>query len=102
MCAGNLANVCGKEVFPKQALEEFTKFGLECLVQKDSKLELRETAIGYFSEISKILKSEMQPIFDTVINQIIISLESEEGIVPQTESKKQNDFSLDSDSDEGE
>ena len=82
MCAGNLANVCGKEVFPKQALEEFTKFGLECLVHQDSKLELRETAIGYFSEISKILKSEMQPIFDTVITQIIKSLESEEGILP--------------------
>ena len=44
----------------------------------------------------------MQPIFDTVINQIIKSLESEEGIIPQTEVKKSTDFSLDSDSDEGE
>lgn len=82
MCAGNLASVCGKDVFPQQALEEFTKFGLECLAQEDSKLVLRETAIGYFSEISKILKSSMQPIFDTVINQIIKSLESDDGIHP--------------------
>jgi hypothetical protein len=45
----------------------------------------------------------MQPIFETVINQIIKSIESEDGIIPQTESKKKTgDFSLDSDSDEGE
>ncbi len=42
MCAGNLANACGKEKFPQQALEEFTKFALECLTRQDSKLELRE------------------------------------------------------------
>jgi len=102
VCAGNLAYVCGKDAFPKLALEEFTKFGLECLAGTDSKLELRESALGYFGEISKVLKSEMQPIFDTVITEIIKSIESEDGIVPQTKTKTPGDFSLDSDSDEGE
>ena len=31
MCAGNLANACGHEHFPQEALEKFTAFGLECL-----------------------------------------------------------------------
>ena len=57
MCAGNLAQACGKENFPQAALEEFTKFGLECIQQQDAKFELRETAIQYFSEVAKILKS---------------------------------------------
>lgn len=45
-----------------EAVQEFNKFGLECITHSDSKLELRETAIGYFSEISKILRSDMKPI----------------------------------------
>lgn len=102
MCAGNLANACGKEKFPAQALEEFTKFALECLNQEDAKLELRETALGYFSEIAKILKSGMAPIFETVLNQVIKSLESEDGIKAQTAAKNTNEFSLESDSEEGE
>lgn len=57
MCAGNLAQACGKEHFPQQALEEFTKFAIECLQQSDARFELRETALNYFSEISKIMKS---------------------------------------------
>jgi hypothetical protein len=73
---------------------------LECLQQTDSKLELRETAIGYFSEISKILKSDMAPILSTVLTEIMKSLNSEDGIKPQLESRQKKDFSLDSDSDE--
>jgi hypothetical protein len=37
MCTGNLAAVSGKEKFPAEALTEFTKFGMECLEEKDSK-----------------------------------------------------------------
>lgn len=82
MCAGNLAQVCGRSTFPMEAVQEFNKFGLECLAQTDSKLELRETAIGYFSEISKILKSDMAPILGTVLTEIMKSLNSEDGIKP--------------------
>lgn len=61
-----------------QAVSEFNMFGLQCLAQQDSKLELRETALGYFSEISKILKSEMAPILETVLTEIMKTLASEE------------------------
>lgn len=74
---------------------------MQCLAQTDSKLELREQAIGYFSEISKILKSDMAPVLSTVLTEIMKSLASEDGIKPQTQTK-QKDFSLDSDSDDGE
>lgn len=30
-CAGNLAQACGHEQFPQEALEEFTRFGIDCL-----------------------------------------------------------------------
>ena len=59
MCAGNLAQACGNNNFPETALEEFTRFGIDCLQQTDAKYELKETAINYFSEISKIMKSRM-------------------------------------------
>jgi hypothetical protein len=55
------------------------------LTQADSKLELRETAIGYFSEISKILKSDMAPILSIVLTEIMKSLASEDGIKTKTE-----------------
>ena len=71
LCAGSLASACGKGNFPQQALEEFTKFGLKCIQQKDTKLELRETSISYFSDISKILKSEFAPILDAVLKPIL-------------------------------
>ena len=58
LCAGNLAQACGKDNFPMEALEAFTKFGLQCLQSEDTKkFELKSTAIGYFSEICKIMKS---------------------------------------------
>ena len=31
LCAGNLAQACGQENFPMDALEAFTKFGLLCI-----------------------------------------------------------------------
>lgn len=57
MCAGRLASACGKEDFPQEAIEIFTKFGLACLTQDaERKLELRETAITYFSDLSILIK----------------------------------------------
>lgn len=44
----------------------------------------------------------MAPIFETVLNQIIKSIENEDGIKAQTKQKETNDFSLESDSEEGE
>lgn len=41
----------------------FTNYGLKFLQEKN-RYELRETAISYFAEISKILKAEMSPIID--------------------------------------
>lgn len=51
----------GKERFPKECIEVFTKYALELLTQED-KYELRETAMSYFAELARILKSEMAPI----------------------------------------
>lgn len=71
---GVLASVAGTDKFPKEALQEFTQFALECLKQEDSKQQLRETAIEYFSDICKVVKSEMAPIFETVLDQALKSL----------------------------
>ena len=38
VCAGSLVTACGKENFPQDALEEFTKFSLVCIQEKDAKL----------------------------------------------------------------
>ena len=43
----------------------------------------------------------MAPIFETVLSQIIKSIESEDGIKAQTKEKPVDDFSLESDSEEG-
>ena len=80
LCAGNLAQACGQENFPIEALEEFTKFGLQCIQSADSKFELKSTAIGYFSEICKIMKSQLAPIFNIVLDATILACESEEGM----------------------
>ena len=71
MCAGNLAEACGAANFPQEALTKFTQFALECLQQTDSKMELKETAINFFSEISKILKSQMAEIIPIIIGPIL-------------------------------
>ena len=102
MCTGALASVAGKDKFPREALEEFTKFGLECLAQEDAKFQLRETAIQYFTEISKVLKSEMAPIFNIILEQVLKTAASEKGINYENATKKEGGFSLGSDSeDEG-
>lgn len=63
-CAGRLAASCGHEEFPQQASEVFTQFALECLKCDNKKLELRETGIGYFSDLSVLIKEDMAPIFN--------------------------------------
>lgn len=63
MCAGQLAAAVGKERFPTDCIEVFTKYGLQFLQEK-GKYELRETAISYFAEIARILRGEMAPILD--------------------------------------
>lgn len=63
MCAGQLASAVGKEAFPNECIETFTKYGLQFLTQSD-KYELRETAISYFAELARILKGDMAPIID--------------------------------------
>ena len=102
MCTGNLAAVSGKDKFPREALTEFTNFALECLEQKDSKFQLRETAISYFSEICKVLKSDMAPIFEKILNELGQSVASEDGIQMQDNSKAAGGFSLGSDSEDNE
>ena len=98
MCAGNLAQACGDGEFPQQALEEFTRFALECLNQTDAKFELKETAINYFSEISKILKSKMAQLIPTIVPIIIESTETKLNIEKLVE-QADNEFDLDSDED---
>jgi hypothetical protein len=83
-----------------EAIEVFTKFALQCLDEKDNKLQLREQAFGYFSEISKILKSEMKPILARVLEEILKTCVSEDGMKVVTENEGKKDFSLDSDSEE--
>ena len=82
------------------ALEAFTKFGLECLECGEQKYELKSTAIGYFSEICKILKSQLAPIFEVILNATIKAAESEDGM--QVVEAEKDGFSLDSDSEGGE
>lgn len=58
-----MASAVGKEFFPTECIEGFTKEALTFL-SDESKFELRETAISYFAELAKILKDEMAPIID--------------------------------------
>jgi hypothetical protein len=63
MCAGQLASAVGKEKFPQECIEVFTKYALEFLTHED-KFELRETAVSYFAELARILKTDMAPIIN--------------------------------------
>jgi len=76
MCAGNLAESCGDDEFPQQYLDEFTRFGFECLKQTDTKFELKETAINYFSMIAKVMKSKMANIIPIIIEPILEACET--------------------------
>ena len=103
MCAGKLASACGKDNFPKEAIEVFTMFGLECL-KSDNKFELRETAISYFSDLSVLMKEDIAPVFETVMTEIIKTCMQEDQMKEtyDTKTPKDQGFSLDSDSDQGE
>jgi hypothetical protein len=102
MCAGKLAAACGKEVFPTQAIEIFTAFGLECL-KVDNKFELRETSISYFSDLTVLLKEEIAPVFNQVMNEVLKTCMKEDNHNETYEKPKEGQgFSLDSDSEEPE
>jgi len=101
MCAGRLASSCGKEQFPEKAIEVFTNFGLECL-KSDNKFELRETAVTYFADLSLLIKEDIAPIFDTVLNEILKTMLAEDAFKKDESDKPKADkgFSLDSDSED--
>ena len=98
MCAGQLAAAVGKEKFPKECIEVFTKYAIEFLAL--DKYQLRETAISYFAELVRIMKAEMAPIINQVLDEILKSCKSEAGVTQELETKKKEAFSLDSDSDD--
>jgi hypothetical protein len=100
MCAGRLASSCGRDVFPAQSIDEFTKFGLECL-KSTEKYELKETAFTYFSDLSSLLREEMAPVFEPVMNAILMTMNADDDHDPVKDETKQNKgFSLDSDSED--
>ena len=49
------------------------------------KFEQREAAIAYFAEIARILKNEMAPIINVVLDEILKSCKSEAGMKPEIE-----------------
>jgi len=100
MCAGNLASACGPGSFPGEALERFTAFALECLQQTESKFELKETAMNYFSEIAKILKSQMAQIIPMIIEPILEATETKVGAVKVEHAE--GEFDLDDDDEDDE
>ena len=60
-----------------QAIEVFTKFGLDCF-KSDNKCELRETAMTYFADLSILLKEDISPVFNQVIDEILKTMNSED------------------------
>jgi hypothetical protein len=103
MCAGRLASSCGRDVFPAQSIDEFTKFGLVCLKSND-KYELKETAFTYFSDLAVLLKEEMAPVFDEVMLAILECMRAEdqhEQVKDESKKDPATGFSLDSDSEDG-
>ena len=101
MCAGNLAQACGDSNFPQEALTTFTTFALECLQQTDAKYELKETAINYFSEISKILKSKMESIIPVIVPLVLESTNTKVAAEGPNDGKAATaEFDLDSDQDD--
>lgn len=101
MCAGKLASSCGREVFPEQAITEFTNFALECLKTNESKYELKETAFNFFADLSFLLKEDIGPVFEQVINAILEAVNAEDNHEKVKDEKKQDQgFSLDSDTED--
>ena len=52
--------------------------------------------MNYFSEISKVLKSQMQPILDTLVEAILATCESDVGLVTRAKDKELNGIDIDS------
>mmetsp|Transcript_1414 Transcript_1414/g.1904 ORF Transcript_1414/g.1904 Transcript_1414/m.1904 type:complete len:251 (+) Transcript_1414:1136-1888(+) len=89
MCIGKLASSCGRDHFNKAALEQFTQFALSCLSQnKTNQLEIRETALTYFSDLSVLMKEEIAPIFEQVITEILATCQKEENFTKQYNKKE--------------
>ena len=103
MCFGRLASSCGKENIPKEAIDTFTQFAISCLsAEQDNKLELRETAFGYFGDIAVIEKQHIDSaVFETVLREILRTCNSESEMKEVKQMKGEKKFSLDSDSDQG-
>lgn len=98
-CAGQLAAAVGKDKFPRECIEVFTKYALQFLTESN-KFELRETAISYFAELARILKLEMAPIIDQVLTEVLNTCKSNAGVKEELEQKPKEAFSLDSDSED--
>lgn len=49
------------------------------------KFELRETAISYFAELARILKADMAPIINKVLDEVLKSIKSTAGVIEQVE-----------------
>ena len=58
----------------------------------------------YFSDLSALLKEDIAPIFDQVVNEILKTMNADEQLVLETNdstpSKSKKDFSLDTDSED--
>lgn len=100
MCAGQLASAVGKDRFPMECIEVFTKHALT-FIQEQNKFELRETAISYFAELSRIMKDDMAPIIEQVLTEVLSSCKSDKGVVTINDTNTAaKQFSLDSDSED--
>lgn len=69
MCSGRLFAALGREQCPDQTIKVFSDFAMSCLTQdSDSKLELRETALSYFGDLAILLKEDINPIANQVLD----------------------------------
>lgn len=65
-------------------------------------MELRETAFSYFADLACLIKEDMAPVFNQVMDEILKTMNADdeftERVIEKTDEAKK--FSLDSDSDE--
>ncbi len=97
---GRLAFAVGKEKY-QPYLETISQKVLADL-QKWELFEMSEAAYSYFGEIAKLLGADFAPMLATLVPLAIKSCISDEGIKKDYIEKKKDDFSLGSDSEEGE
>ena len=64
------------------------------------KFELRETAISYFAELARIVKGDMAPIIDKVLDEVLKSIKSTAGVLESRAEQTKDAFSLDTDSED--